>query len=1105
MLSRRVHVIFYPTGATVSPPTRVFATTRAGAETGSRRCEGRTIAQDVLGHASRGQFHDKVTEMGDDNQGLDTLTKSRLVDGRVQIGRDANGTVIVTGCDNNVNVTWIEGDVYSITIGGDANKSFIATLEEIGALLKLARISPFSLYPSTRRQLLSQPLIGRENELEWPQRVEGDVLLVGQPGSGKTFLLHKIATEGRALFVVSDDRDRILSAVKSECPAALIVDDAHTRTQLLTDLLQVRNETGADFSILASSWPGAASSVAETLNLPQTCILTLQPLTRDQIVEVVRGAGVEGPVELVREIVNQAEGRPGLAVTLTDLCLRGGVQDVIMGQALSRSVLDFLDAEIGTDARDILAAFAMGGDKGLSMTSVAEALGYPLPTVRAAVTQLAAGGLVLDIDGERLSVRPLVLRFVLVGETFFGGATSFPAATLEKILAECPDPGGTTLNLVGARARGATIPDHLLIELINRAASPDVLKAYAYWGPDQAAWVLDHYPETLSSIAEVALNVIPDRVLPSLLDAAVGDRRQLHSTPEHPLRLITDWIHRAQPGRGEAFPRRQRLLDALELWIDYDKDGTVVLLTLGIVFSPGFEHHWSDAGAGMTLTLQQGLVTDEEREAIVGLWPRGLEILRSIVITNWIPIQELIHSWAYPRYLNAQAPPEVAESTRVFAARMLEDLTQMAADRAGFCHWAAELAANLEQEIDVALDPEFAVLFPVGKRERIQDLKDQQLPQVHEMANRWAGHDPAVVARKLAAFELEARSTAINWPRWTPDLCRVMADQVAAPAEWTRKMIDAEVPTQLIEPFLRRAAHVTDQGWEDLCLECLESEATRWAAIEVVLTLGNPPVDLLAQVMNCLEGYSEGIKILCVRNQVNEAIVGRLLRSDDGEIAAAAAYGEWAADPQGTIREALIEDWRQAVVRSGEKDYWLEEVFRADPNLALEWLLARVNGPDLGYVSLQGAYVHAVTTIDSEGRRQVLRRISRQSGLWELIEYLVGGDLDLYAELLGNEQLAGYHLSPLARYPEGAWIKKAMLALDHGYSPEEIASACCSEVSWSGKESAMWSDWGKRFDALGSDSDARIREIGTTGSAYVTARRDAAIERERMHDVYGRQ
>jgi hypothetical protein len=48
------------------------------------------------------------------------------------------------------------------------------------------------------------------------------------------------------------------------------------------------------------------------------------------MVKVVAGVGIQGPTRLVSEIVDQAEGRPGLAATLARLCLQGDIREVML-------------------------------------------------------------------------------------------------------------------------------------------------------------------------------------------------------------------------------------------------------------------------------------------------------------------------------------------------------------------------------------------------------------------------------------------------------------------------------------------------------------------------------------------------------------------------------------------------------------------------------------------------------------------------------------------------------------------------------------------------------------------------------------------------------
>ena len=79
-------------------------------------------------------------------------------------------------------------------------------------------------------------------------------------------------------------------------------------------LLEDEWETDAEFEIIATCWIGDKHAIAEILNLSEIHIHTLKRLSRDQMVEVIAGAGIQGVNWLMREIVTQAEGLPGLAV-----------------------------------------------------------------------------------------------------------------------------------------------------------------------------------------------------------------------------------------------------------------------------------------------------------------------------------------------------------------------------------------------------------------------------------------------------------------------------------------------------------------------------------------------------------------------------------------------------------------------------------------------------------------------------------------------------------------------------------------------------------------------------------------------------------------------
>ncbi len=965
---------------------------------------------------------------------------------------------------------------------------------------------PLSAFPRTDRPLLDAPLVGRADDLTWLRETNGDRLLVGQPGSGKTFLLYRLVQDGETLFVISANRGEIADGLRSQQPQALIVDDAQNARDLLRDLRQMRQELGIEFSIIASCWPGDRDAVAQILNILETQVRELELLTQDEIVRVINSAGLAGPPQLVHEIVVQAEGRPGLAVTLAQLCLQGGVREVAVGNALSRSLMSFFEPIVGRQASLILAALSVSGDAGMTLQAVANALGLSLADVRDALVQLAAGGVVLDLDGQRLSVRPPTLRHALIRDVFFSGASRFP---IDLVLVQVSNLEDTTLEIIGARARGAAVPPALMTSLMEGAGSRQAFRDYASLGPDEARWILQRWPEALVVVMYPALHHVPQETLPRLLAAAVGDNRQLHSSPEHPLRVMDDWVCSARPGTG-GVPRRRMVLDAVENWLANNGDPSVGFQALKSVMSPGFEYHTTDPGRGHTVTFTFGCLLPEELTSLQDLWPRVLTLIGNCTTPNWRHVHDLVESWAYPGRHGNTIPADVYEITRSFAVQMLRDVVIAAANQPGTVHWATQVALHLDVEVPLTRDLEFETLYPLRDSEdNWREAQARQRQAIQELAHRWSTRNLSEVLDDIIRYEAEAQAANLHYPRWTPILCSDIADRIVSPVLWARAMIERNCSADLIEPFLRRACTVDETGWQQAAFTCLANSNLRWVAISLALTTANIPDDLLEQTFASLEGHAQLIEVLCLRNQIPEHLVLRLLRHENSSVAAAAAEGEWNAEPVRTVRPSLQNDWNRVVVELVADGYWLSEVFRSDPQIAYEWLRARLrDGSDLDEPSHDRIVHAAVGALNIESRRSLLRELPDDYRMAELIGLLVNNHLDLYRELLSIERLRDFHLIPLAGNPEGVWLDKARLALAEGYRPEQLAGAVHEYplvITWTGSEAAMWQEWVERFEPLCSHADESIRQIGIAGRNWAQLAMERARERERREAVYGRE
>jgi hypothetical protein len=289
-------------------------------------------------------------------------------------------------------------------------------------------------------------------------------------------------------------------------------------------------------------------------------------------------------------------------------------------------------------------------------------------------------------------------------------------------------------------------------------------------------------------------------------------------------------------------------------------------------------------------------------------------------------------------------------------------------------------------------------------------------------------------------------------------------------------------------------------------MEMMATPNRRSVVVSVVLTLASPPETLLNEVLDHLEGMGQLIEIHCIRNEISEPVLRRLLHHPDKRIAGNTATGIWATKPAAGIPTSLQDAWREAVMGWTDEDYHLGEILRQDPALAETWLTNCLLKEDFRPYEYEQMLGKVVGVLDDVARFRVLRQISAPYGLDELVSLLVGRSPELYKKLLATRHLEPYHLSPLEGLPDGSWVEQAKLALEAGYSDDEIAHAVLGRhISWSGNQSEMWRNWIQSWDPVCSHEDANIRQIALAGKTYAESQFKHALQEEYIESVYGRE
>jgi hypothetical protein len=970
-------------------------------------------------------------------------------------------------------------------------------------LLNLTGEPPaLSALPSSNRPSICQTLIGRKDDLLWLKGKTDDLLVTGQPGCGKTFLLHYFAKYNNGLFVVDDNIERIAGCIRSQQPKVIIVDDAHIKPEFVSKLRNMRERIGADFRLIANCWTGETNNVATNLKVTSSSIRELKLLPRSEIIEVIKECGIGGPNQLIRVIIDQAEGKPGLASTLCHLCLNDDIENVVYGRALFNDVKQAFEKITGKETFPVLAAFSIGGDDGMTMQDVASELNKSILDIRTITTQLAAGGVLDEMSQNKLRVRPQELRFALVRDMFFAGSQSLP---YEGLINRVSSKSEALLTLLGAKHRGARVPTDLLQKLLKETNSQESWRVYAWLGPSACCWILDNFPEKAMVIARPALNHVPEKIIPVLLDTAINDNRQLNSSPDHPLRIINDWVESAYPGTGEAIKRRKLIFKNANEWINLGGNLVIGLKAIGASLSPHFRKSETDP-TDRAFTLTHGLVTVSEMKEIRQFWPELLRCLQLHKIKQWEPIREIVSNWSYLGPTSNRVSDVERKLAKQFVRQMLCDLIKIANNHCGILRWIKSTAKRKSFRISVPSDPEFEILYPIREHEDWQKREKQEVKAVDKLAKQWAAKKPQTIVKKLMTFQLEASQSGNAWSKWVPRMCHNLANTTKTPCLWIKSFLSNNADGNYIGRFLERAIEINESGWETYAHQCIKKDNTRYSAVSVLLTKDNLPDTIFEEVLNNLENLKDIVNGICIHYSLSEKTVKRLLTHENPNIASAAAIGEWTREPKGNIRESLKKEWRKTIIKCPEDEYFLSDVFKKDPSIAFDWLMVHIEKGlgNLCYDLENERLDTAIKVLDDNQKKSLLKILPDQWEYGKIARLLVNSNLELYKFLLSEKQREYLHLAPLKGHPNSDWIEKAKLALDAGHSAEDIVVAARGySWSWGGRESNMWAEWVEKFNKLLSNSDSRIRKVGEIGLQHAKSNMKTALEQEYKEDVYG--
>jgi len=982
--------------------------------------------------------------------------------------------------------------------------------------------STLSVVPASRRPLLDIELIGRTGDIEWLKTTSGDRILSGAPGSGKTFLLYHLTRQGWGVFVVNPEGP-VAKDLRAQRPEVVIVDDAHLQPEFLVRLNQLRREMNLSFSIVATTWEWEKDKVVDDLGVGESQVRKLELLTRNEILEIYRRLGVEGDSGSMRYLIDQAANRPGLAATIGTLWLRGEWQEVIEGKALSRTLLTFFEQHVGPESTDILAAFSLGGDRGVEVEVVREFLGLSRLQIRQLAAGLAAGGSLTEVDRDVWAVWPRPLRFALIRTVFF--PASAPRHRYEDLIGKVPKPGKAVETLISAKALGATIPSRELRSLVREFGSARAWNDLARLSPEDASWVIENYPGDIVNVGRSLLSSSPGLAVPRLLERATSATGAIHSLPDHPMRILSDWVRDLDKPMDEMIARRRLLARSSKKYIADGGDPAIGIYGIALSLSPSVESSSLDPGAGRTVTLTFGLLPVPQLQEIEKIWETARDAIHFLDSASWAHLSAALWDWIYPSYSarGREVPTEQREVMHGFAARVLRDLANRVQDSPGLKAAMEQLATKAGISLSLEQDVTFLLLYPKSDSNLELQRKREavQREQIRALAAEWSKDSPDLVAARMAFYESEAQRVGQQWSQNVPTLCQVLADMVEEPESWLAEFVSQDLRGHLISPFLKRIVRDQREGWEGQLSQCLGIDSLQWSAATLILTLSSPPTPLLEKALS--DSVESGMLIegLCLGREVPLLTLSRLLQHPQWETALAAAVGEWCAEPQGEVREKILPEWRSAILRSRTEEYsdrehamglqyWLGGILSGDPDLALEWLRNRLRDHDLpGHFLGDSPFAKALRSLRKDQRMALLQELELVQELepvhiiGNMIPLLIQDDVELYGKLLSLKRLSDFHLAPLEGLAQSVWSNLALVALQAGYEPAQIAAAAFDPPSSWGYGIEYWENWDLAFAEIGREGSEALQEIARHGREIAQVKLRQAHARQREVELHG--
>lgn len=948
--------------------------------------------------------------------------------------------------------------------------------------------------------------VGRDKEKEEIFNLykdKKDFIISGQPGSGKTHLLRELAKISESFFVIHEDLNNLSSDIRFRSPEYLLIDDAHSKLDLVNNLLNFRKVTGADFKIAVDTWPSGDEDLRSLMSLTNDEIISLPPLKRDTLVELITSTDIRYPNWVVRSIVDQSRGKPGLAAFLCTELLAGQENDVIFGGALYQKLKSTVDNE---KFLFILSVISLSGDNGISLSKVCDFLEENFLNTLISLSQMKIAGVVEEKYDNKISIQPSILRSNLVKEHVLKHPELLQKISDEGVFEQesfCKE------LIQAVRVGGIITVNKLFFFIKGCITDSEVLNSFCWLGKEYVRFILEIDKNYIGQIAEQSLRYDSKETLIKLLDFYLEN---LTKDEKEKFKVVENWLTEdPRDSRFDISLRRNEFIETVEYWLKSDfsiNKMEVAGLILPTIFTVNWDSHDQDPGLGRTINIVYGIMPMKVIKRIPLYWNKICDLYKLKYLKE-NALLECVNALSAHRGFPVQAADNVKKMIKQYKLNMLEDLVRFSDNISnnGFKCNLIQVLEHRSIQHTIELDKNFEILF--GRDIiNIDNYKEEERKTgelVNKLAEEWAEKDPKSIVPLLKEYVDSAREANISWPNRTYFLCDKIASIVTDPLEWAKEIFELQVGFRHLEPFLSKAINEDSIGWKNFFLHALDSSSENRIALITIAVKSNNVTDEIWSTIGklFLDSDSKWVKDYFSFSQIPEINVERMLLHDNLNIRSSFAIAIWDRSLKVNPYDKYETEWKRAISKSKVIDRTLQEILKSNPDINYEWCKEQLNDKNIRYEALS-ALESCIYYLTNEKKIEIIRDFKFDTRLRKVLRRLISFDIKLFKALLNTENELNVKLLPLEVEPSNEWIKLAEVAMDHGVEVVDIYNATIiRSYSWSGKESDYWSGRIENCKRFLNTDDQRIVEVLNKLIEMLTNRKEMAIKRQEDEEING--